>query len=247
MTEATGIMTYQSLCAFLTVTGLVFQPLSSAAREPANGASTDTRPEAIQTSAKHSDAPKDSLAAPSASPPAISDQAQAVGDIAIQHGDRTFVIVDKIRGEIILYEDGRPTYSSAALTGMSLGDRLPPGALKVPTSHFTRLELKVTPAGRYTVSPERDPEYGMVLTINEIKGTDWDIAIHRVYLGDPRERRAERLHSPDPDGRHITFGCINVDRDTIHTLLRHLAKIRKTPLYILPQDTSETEAMFAPR
>jgi signal peptidase I len=36
-------------------------------------------------------------------------------------------------------------------------------------------------------------------------------AIHRVYLLNPKEKRAERLRSPDPKQRRITRGCVNVD------------------------------------
>jgi hypothetical protein len=181
------------------------------------------------------------------SPPVLSDQARTVSEIANQRGDRTFLMVDKAGGEIILFENGQAIYSSAALTGMSLGDYLPPGAINVPPSPNTSLNLKVTPAGRYTVSREHDPEYGTVFIINELQGKDWDIAIHRVFLGTPAEHRAERLRSASRDDRHIGFGCINVDPNTIGVLARHLTKIRKTPIYVLPQDLTRTMAIFAPR
>jgi hypothetical protein len=200
-------------------------------------------PRVISGSASNTSMPGGEVATP---PPVISSQAQKVSEIANQRGDRTYLMVDKAQGEIILFEDGRPIYRSAALTGKSLGDYLPPRAINVPTSRHPSADLKVTPAGRYTVSRERDAEFGTVFTINEIKGKDWDIGVHRVFLGDPAEHRAERLRSANRDDRHISFGCINVDPDTIRVLTRHLAKLRKTPIYILPQDVSRTMAIFGP-
>ena len=35
-------------------------------------------------------------------------------------------------------------------------------------------------------------------------------AVHRVWLGNPTQRRLERLANPDPRQRRITQGCINV-------------------------------------
>jgi hypothetical protein len=106
---------------------------------------------------------------------------------------------------------------------------------------------KVTPAGRFTVSRGSDKLYGTLLDVNEIRGKDWGIAIHQVYLGDPSERRAERLRSPNENDKHITYGCINVEPGTIRVLLRELPKDRPTALYILPEDEARTAAYFAPR
>jgi hypothetical protein len=102
----------------------------------------------------------------------------------------------------------------------------------------------VTPAGRFTVTAEADPEYGRVWTLNEIHGKDWDFAIHQVYLGFPAEHRDARLHSADIADRHITLGCINVEPSTIQTLSRQLPKKGKVPLYILPNDASLVATLF---
>lgn len=43
------------------------------------------------------------------------------------------------------------------------------------------------------------------------KLTDRDVyAIHRVWLQDPAQRRAWRLHHGTARDRHITAGCVNV-------------------------------------
>ncbi len=51
--------------------------------------------------------------------------------------------------------------------------------------------------------------------------TDRDLlAIHRVWLGRPAERRAERLAASDPaQRRRVTHGCINVMPDVYDRLV----------------------------
>jgi hypothetical protein len=106
------------------------------------------------------------------------------------------------------------------------------------------LDEKVTPAGLFTATPEADPSYGRVWTLNEIHGKDWDIAIHQVYLGFAAEHRDARLHSTNVADHHITFGCINVEPRTIQALTRHLPQSGRVPLYILPNDASLVAALF---
>jgi hypothetical protein len=178
--------------------------------------------------------------------PVLSPQAEQVRQIAEQNGDKTFLMLDKARGEIILFENDQPIFSGAALTGVSMGDRIPPGVLAIPGLHPLKPEQKVTPAGRFTVRQELDPEFGTVWTINEIHGIDWDIAIHQVYLGTPSEHRDARLRSLDASDRQITWGCINVDKSTIRLFTQKLPHKGKTALYILPRDTAMTAAFFPP-
>lgn len=186
-----------------------------------------------------------STGAASELPPELSDQEQDVSQMADARGDRNFLMVDKTLGKIILFENGEPIFAGAALTGASTADRLPPGALTEKFSRLNALDTKVTPAGRFTVSRGYDKDYGPLLDVNEIRGKDWGIAIHKVYLGIPSEHRDARLRSPNEQDKHITFGCINVTPRTIQFLLRELARNRKTPLYILPEEETRTAAYFA--
>jgi hypothetical protein len=174
--------------------------------------------------------------------PTLSPQASTVQDIATRRGDRTYLILDKVRGEIILVANGEPIFGGAALTGQDLADVLPPGLTERPFTTPAKLEEKVTPAGRFTVARESDPAYGTVFTLNEIKGKDWDIAIHRVALV-PSEHRPERLQSANASDRHITNGCVNVERNTIRVLERYLTG-RNIPIYILPQNPDITLTLF---
>jgi hypothetical protein len=177
-------------------------------------------------------------------PPVLSSEAERVSQIAEQNGEKKFLMVDKVHGEIILFENARPVFSRPVLTGASMGDRVPPQVLSFSGTHPLTLEQKVTPAGRFTVTAEADPEYGRVWTLNEIHGKDWDFAIHQVYMGLAAEHRDARLRSADIADHHITFGCINVEPSTIQVLLRHLPQKGKVPLYILPNDESLVAALF---
>jgi hypothetical protein len=179
-----------------------------------------------------------------APPPMLSPEAERVSQIAEQNGDKQFVMVDKAHGQIILFENARPVFGGPVLTGASMGDRVPPKVLTFSGTHPLTLDQKVTPAGRFTVTAEADPEYGRVWTLNEIHGKDWDFAIHQVYLGFAAEHRDARLRSADSADHHITLGCINVEHRTIQALSRRLPPKGKVPLYILPNDDSLIAALF---
>jgi len=69
-----------------------------------------------------------------------------------------------------------------------------------------------TPVGEYTLRKRitADPGYGGdVLQFHETH--DEVYAIHRVWLLNPKQKRAERLRSNNIQDRYISSGCINVD------------------------------------
>jgi hypothetical protein len=182
---------------------------------------------------------------PQLSPDVLTPQQLGVRNIALRNGDRTFLMVDKGMGKIFLFEDGKPVLMGNALTGQSFADRLPPKELSEKFDTLNALDTKVTPAGRFTVTRGYDKDYGPLFDVNQIRGKDWGIAIHQVYLGIPSEHRAARLQSPREDDKNITFGCINVAPDTIHVLLRELPEHEPTVLYVLPRDETQTVTFFA--
>jgi hypothetical protein len=175
----------------------------------------------------------------------LSDQERAVSAIAIQNGDRRFLMLDKARGELLFFADGQPVFQGAALVGESRADEIPPYLFSKPFSVPAQLAERVTPAGFYTVRRQDDKHYGTIFTINEIRGPNWDITIHRVALM-PGERRAERIRSPNGTDRHITNGCVNVERETIAFLELNVTA-PSTPLYILPEDPRKIPVLFGRR
>jgi hypothetical protein len=173
---------------------------------------------------------------PEIAPPVLTNRLSPavlhVSQLAAHYGDSTFILVDKARGKLFVFENGRPIFTSAALTGSSLADRLPYDALGKTIAEASDLRYRVTPAGRFTVSPGLDRTYGNTLDINEIHGRNWIIAIHLA----PSQRREARLASTLDGDKHATEGCINVDANTMRALTRLLATRRSTPLYIIPND-----------
>jgi L,D-transpeptidase-like protein len=181
-------------------------------------------------------------------PTALSAQESEASRMAYARGDRDFLMVDKALGKIILFENGQPVFSGPALTGASLADQLRPGEMSEKFDNLYALDTKVTPAGRFTVGRGYDKELGgPLLDVSEIRGKDWGIAIHAVYLGTPSEHRDIRIKSPNSRDKHISFGCINVTPEAINYLLREIPADRPFPLYILPEDASQTAAYFDPR
>jgi hypothetical protein len=202
----------------------------------------------IVSAAAHAQAMAADPAAPTPAAIPLSDQGRQVEQIAVRDGDRDFLMIDKHFGRIILFEAGAPVFSASALTGQNKADRLPPGSPRRPFSKLGKFEDKVTPACRFTVNRDHDSEYGEILEINEIKGRDWGIALHRVCLATPSERRGERLDSPDHADNYITHGCINVSDKTMLFLIRKLPKTKPAAvLYVLPHDASKTSDYFPSR
>jgi hypothetical protein len=179
--------------------------------------------------------------------PALSPEAWRVSQIADRNGDRNFLMLDKTHGKIVVFQNGRATFGGAALTGENPSDYLASDAFTKSFAEQKGLRYKITPAGRYTVSVGYDPHYGETLDVNEVQGKDWDIAIHKVWLGAPSEHRDVRLRTSRDDDKHITYGCIDVDGPTMQGLLDRLPDQERTPLYILPQDETLVTKFFPPR
>lgn len=181
-------------------------------------------------------------------PPVLTRQESEAGKLANAQGDTTFVMIDKARGKIILFENGQPVFAGPALTGQSTADEIPKKELGEKFDNLNAPSTKITPAGRYTVQRGFDPEVGGPLfDIHEIRGKDWGIAIHQLYLGIPSEHRDVRILSSNDEDKHITYGCINITTSTMQVLLHELPAKGPIPLYILPQDSSQTAAYLTPR
>ncbi len=196
-------------------------------------------------------APRSAVATPEAfqggAGSGMSAEAVRVSQIAAQNGDRDYLLLDKAHGRIMAFQQGRLTFSGAALTGENPSDYLASDAFTKSFSEQKGLKYKVTPAGRYTVSVGFDPHYGQTLDVNEVQGTDWDIAIHKVWLGAPAEHRDLRLRTASYDDKHITYGCIDVDGPTMQGLLDRIPGDEKAVLYILPQDETLVTRFFPTR
>lgn len=122
------------------------------------------------------------------------------------NGKLPFMIVDKVHARVFVFDaQGQLKGASAALLGLAVGDDSVPGIGKRKLSSI-RPEERTTPAGRFVASLARDIHGKEVLWVDY----DTAVSLHRVATGQPKERRAERLASPSPLDKRITYGCINV-------------------------------------
>jgi hypothetical protein len=182
----------------------------------AAGARADFRQEAPSVEARH-----------------VADWVLAASD----HGGRPFVIVDKLQSRLFVFDgQGRLQGAAPALLGLARGDESVPGIGERALAAI-RPEERTTPAGRFEGSLERS------LQGDEILWVDYDtgVALHPVVTGVPRERRLQRLASPLPAERRITFGCINVPAAFFAAVVAPLFRAGKGVVYVLPETRSPRE------
>lgn len=122
-------------------------------------------------------------------------------------GGKAFIIADKVGGLLYAFDtNGALVAKTPALYGADRGD-VEVAANKSPDSMIAG--EKITPAGVFAGRKPPNAEYGNgMVTFKE--GANGSIAIHRVYLGDPKEKRTARLDSATAEDNRISYGCINV-------------------------------------
>jgi hypothetical protein len=121
--------------------------------------------------------------------------------------DTPFAIVDKRAATLAVYgRDGQLRGAAPALLGVALGDRaFPDPRRKLLAGSLPEAE-RSTPAGRFDAVPGPNHQGERVVWIDYAAA----LAIHRLRPAPLRERRPERLASPDPADNRITFGCVVV-------------------------------------
>ena len=117
-----------------------------------------------------------------------------------------------------------------ALMGLAIGDNTVPGIGQRQLSSI-RPEERTTPAGRFMASLDRDIHGVEVLWVDY----DSSLSLHKVVKGTPKERRAQRLASPSPAERRITFGCINVPVPFYEQVVSPAFKGTYGVVYVLPE------------
>ena len=103
-----------------------------------------------------------------------------------------------------------------------------------------RPEERTTPAGRFISAPGRNASGENVVWV------DYDnaVSMHRVRPVDPKERRLERLASPDPAQRRISYGCINVPVAFFDSVVQPVLASGRAVVYVLPE-TRPLQQTFA--
>jgi len=117
-----------------------------------------------------------------------------------------FMVVDKAQARVFMFDvHGQLSGAAPALLGLAVGDDSVAGigTRKLSSIHP---DERTTPAGRFVASLGRN------LKGEEILWVDYEnaVSLHRVVTSNAKERRAERLASPDLEDKRISYGCINV-------------------------------------
>lgn len=141
-----------------------------------------------------------------------------------------FLIVDKIHASVIAFQpDGSRIGSAAALIGLAPGDVSPPGIGERRLADISPAE-RITPAGRFIAALGNDLGRANVLWVDYDEG----ISIHRVIIGNPKDRRKERLATARVDDNRISYGCINVPVGFFDRVVGPLFAGTNGIVYVLP-------------
>ena len=151
-----------------------------------------------------------------------------------------FALLDKRDARLFVFDaQARVIGSSPVLLGAAVGDESVAGIGNRAIASV-RPEERTTPAGRFVSAP------GKNATGEQVVWVDYDAAVsmHRVRPIDPRERRLERLASPEPVQRRISYGCINVPVAFFDSVVWPVLGAGRGIVYVLPEDR-DTRQVFA--
>ena len=172
-----------------------------------------------------------------------SPEARQVADWVVDSGDNKnmpFVILDKKEAKVFVFHShGGLRGAAPVLLGITVGDDSFPGVGNKPLSQV-KPEEKTTPAGRFIAASDKNIKGADIVWI-DYEGA---VSFHAIVKGKPEERRAERLASPLPSERRISFGCVNVPVNFFKTALHASFKKSDGMVYVLPE-TRSVNQVFA--
>lgn len=167
-------------------------------------------------------------------PLALDDQVPGFATQVVARSDNQglpFLVVDKQQARVWLFTPaGVVLGRSAALLGQAIGDTAVPGIGERKLSHIQPDE-RITTAGRFPSALGRN------LLGQEVLWVDYEgaMSLHRLIAGQPSERRAQRLATPTPLDKRITYGCINVPVAFFNALVLPTVRPHGAMVYVLPE------------
>jgi hypothetical protein len=172
-----------------------------------------------------------------------SAEARQMADWVVDSGDNKnmpFVILDKKEAKVyVFHAHGGLRGAAPVLLGITVGDDSFPGVGNKPLREV-KPEEKTTPAGRFLAASDKNNHGADIVWIDY----ESSVSLHAVVKGTPAERRAERLASPLPSERRISFGCVNVPANFFKTALHASFKKSDGIVYVLPE-TRSVNQVFA--
>ncbi len=151
-----------------------------------------------------------------------------------------YAILDKRDARLFALDaHGNVIGASPVLLGAAIGDDSVQGIGSRPIA-MVLPEERTTPAGRFVSAPGKNISGEGVVWIDYAAA----VSMHRVRVVDPRERRLQRLASPDPTERRISYGCVNVPIEFFDSVIWPLLGSQKGVVYVLPE-TRDVRQLFA--
>lgn len=146
-----------------------------------------------------------------------------------------FAIVDKEAAQILVFgADGKLRGLAPALVGSAVGDDSAPGVGDRELKDIPAAD-RTTPAGRFAAG------YGPAAGGERVLWVDYatSVSIHPLLTtrAAKKEKRKERLASPEPDDNRITHGCINVSAEFYGKVVSPAFEAGGV-FYVLPETTS---------
>lgn len=137
----------------------------------------------------------------------VSVQLVADWQARSQHG-KPFIVAHKAGGALYAFDaKGKLIGKAPALYAKGMGDVVSAESAAKSADEMTDAD-KITPAGAFAGTKIESDSYGSAIQFVEQEKAV--IAIHRVYLGNPKENRQGRLDSATPADNRVSYGCINV-------------------------------------
>jgi hypothetical protein len=167
----------------------------------------------------------------------VSQDVRQVADWIVGSGDNRrlpFVIIDKTNAKVfVFYPEGRLRGSAPVLLGLERGDDSVPDIGKRKMSDI-RPEERITPAGRFIASLGHNYHGKNVLWVDYNAA----ISLHPVVTNRPEERRLQRLATPTPQDKRISYGCINVPVKFFKNVVHPAFTGTNGVVYVLPETRS---------
>ena len=182
------------------------------------------------------------MSAVAIAPPQASGEVQQIYQDIMSTGDNKnmpFIILDKKQAKIYSFQkNGQLLGEAPALLGIAIGDYYYPGTGQKLMSEI-KVEERTTPAGRFHALLGYNSHGEEVLWVD----FDMAIAIHIVVKGTVKDRRLERLQSPNPRDHRISFGCVNVPQEFYNNTISPYFIGKGGMVYVLP-DTKKLSEVF---
>lgn len=161
-------------------------------------------------------------------------EAKRVADWVVSSSDNRrmpFIVVDKTDARVFVFDaSGTLKGAGPALLGSALGDDSAPGIGNRPLSAILP-EERTTPAGRFIASLDHNLHGTPMLWVDY----DTALSMHPVVTSNPSEHRAQRLATPTPFDKRISYGCINVTALFFKAVVMPTFKDTFGVVYVLPE------------